>query len=258
MMQNGMKGLAALLGVVALAGAAQATPVPGQGSWQTTLQGRDLDANMANGFEAFYDTALDISWLRSVNSNPNAPDSGFLTWAQATAWAQLPRYGISGWRLPTLTDAGSNGCPTWGFGGTECGYNVTTTDSEMAHWFYDTLGNKAQFDTAGSPQGAYGLTNTGDFLFSNPAYAPGDYWIGVLAPNDYAFYFNAQTGRQFTVDQGLNGTPAHAFAMAVRDGDVGANPTPPANQVPEPQTLALTLAGMAILRRRMKTERADS
>ena len=257
-MQNGPRCLAALLGAVALAGAAQAAPVPGQGSWQTTLQGRDLDANMANGFEAFYDTALDISWLRSVNSNPNAPDSGFLTWAQATAWAQLPRYGISGWRLPTLVDAGSNGCPTWGFGGTECGYNVTTTDSEMAHWFYDTLGNKAQFDTTGSPQGAYGLTNTGDFLFSNPAYAPGDYWIGVLAPNDYAFYFNAQTGRQFTVDQGLNGTPAHAFAMAVRDGDVGANPTPPANQVPEPQTLALTLAGMAILRRRMKTERADS
>ena len=71
-------------------------------------------------------------------------------------------------------------------------------------------------------------------------------------------YFNAQTGRQFTVDQGLNGTPAHAFAMAVRDGDVGPIPTPPANQVPEPQTLALTLAGMAILRRRMKTERADS
>lgn len=49
------------------AGAAQALGVPGQGTWETTLQPRDLDGNAANGPEAFYDTVLDITWLRDAN-----------------------------------------------------------------------------------------------------------------------------------------------------------------------------------------------
>ena len=36
--------------------------IPGQGTWETTLEGRDLDGNPAT-FEAYYDTVLDITWL---------------------------------------------------------------------------------------------------------------------------------------------------------------------------------------------------
>lgn len=36
------------------------------GTWQTTLQGRDLDGN-ATTFEAYYDTVLDITWLADAN-----------------------------------------------------------------------------------------------------------------------------------------------------------------------------------------------
>lgn len=39
---------------------AQAAPIPGQGTWETTLQGRDLDGNFGS-FEAYYDTVLDIT-----------------------------------------------------------------------------------------------------------------------------------------------------------------------------------------------------
>lgn len=43
-----------------------AIPVSGQGTWETTLQGRDLDGNAAT-FEAYYDTVLDITWLADTD-----------------------------------------------------------------------------------------------------------------------------------------------------------------------------------------------
>ena len=49
---------------------AQAGPVPGQGTWEATLQARDLDGNAANGVETFHDTVLKVTWLR-VTSTTN-------------------------------------------------------------------------------------------------------------------------------------------------------------------------------------------
>jgi hypothetical protein len=43
-----------------------AAAVSGQGTWETTLQGRDLDGNPAT-FEAYYDTDLNITWLANAN-----------------------------------------------------------------------------------------------------------------------------------------------------------------------------------------------
>jgi hypothetical protein len=42
---------------------AEAAVVIGQGPWQATLQARDLDGNLSNGPEAFFDTVLNVSWL---------------------------------------------------------------------------------------------------------------------------------------------------------------------------------------------------
>jgi hypothetical protein len=58
-----------------------AVGVPGQGTWETTLLPRDLDGNLANGPEAFYDTVLNITWLR------NAKVNGLMTWTSANTWA---------------------------------------------------------------------------------------------------------------------------------------------------------------------------
>ena len=62
-----------------------------------------------------------------------------MNWADANAWAaRLDLYGPSGpdgWRLPTVTDAGSPGCNV-AYGGTDCGFNVVTSTGEMAHMYY--------------------------------------------------------------------------------------------------------------------------
>lgn len=42
-----------------------AAAVTGQGTWETTLQARDLDGNGVT--DAFYDTSLDITWARQVS-----------------------------------------------------------------------------------------------------------------------------------------------------------------------------------------------
>src|SRR3989304_3890046 len=51
--------LSLMLGFVT---AAHAGSVTGQGSWETTLQARDLDGNTST-IEAYYDTVLHITWL---------------------------------------------------------------------------------------------------------------------------------------------------------------------------------------------------
>ncbi len=49
---------------------AQAAPVPGQGTWETTLQARDLDGNPSTT-EAWYDTALNLLWLDVLTTQMN-------------------------------------------------------------------------------------------------------------------------------------------------------------------------------------------
>lgn len=238
----GAIGAAAVL----LAGAAQAVGVPGQGTWETTLQGRDLDGNAGNGFEAFYDAALDITWLRNAQVNP-----AVMLWTTANAWASNLLVGsVGGWRLPTMVDTAASGCDWTYAGGADCGANVQTATSEMAHLFYVTLGNKSWCDPAAStaavcsgPQAGWGLTNTGGFqnLWNY------QYWLGLeYAPDPgFAWRFNNYDGFQAPDPK-----PLGYFAMAVHPGDVAA--------VPEPQAALLMLiglAGLALARRHPATTR---
>ena len=54
--------IATILVELLIANSAWAAPIIGQGTWETTLQARDLDGDLTTT-EAFYDTTLNITWL---------------------------------------------------------------------------------------------------------------------------------------------------------------------------------------------------
>lgn len=167
---------------------------------QAALQNRDLDGDSV--VDAFYDTDLDITWLRNADVN------GLMTWDAAVAWAEGYSLGAySDWRLPRTSSA----CD-----GYEC------TGSEMGHLWYVELGNPAD-----GP-----MWNFGDFQ----NWVTWVYWSGTeYAPSPTsAWVFHTGIGFQRPIVK-----DSEVFAMAVRSGDVPA--------VPEPQTHALLLLGLAAL-----------
>lgn len=217
---------AALLSALVAAGAAQAFPVPGQGTWEKTLQARDIDKDGET--DAFYDTALNITWLRAGSADN-------LDWHTAKEWAENSNFfGLSGWSLPTTVDKRNDGCNFSWIGGTDCGYNPDSsvaTGSQMAHLFFQSLGNKSYFAPGtGDPQLGWGLSNTGDFQNLQSR----GYWSGTeYAPNsNFAWVFSLSVGYQDVDNKSVG-----LRALAVRPGDVTA-------AVPEPQTWALALVGL--------------
>ncbi len=212
-------GCACVMALVSLA--AQAVPVTGQGTWESTLQGRDLDGNAAT-YEAYYDTTLDITWLADANY---AQTSGFdsdgrMIWANANAWAAgLNVNGVTGWRLPTNTPLnGSTYDTTFSNNGTTDSATATTTTdgtdggyrdgagnpvSEMGHMFYVTLGNLGVCVPNGSgsttscdAQTGWGLSNTADFLNVQS----GNYWSGSELNSSVAWFFYFDFGFQGSND----------------------------------------------------------
>lgn len=164
---------AAAVGALLLAGTAQAA-----------LQDRDLDGN--GQVDAFYDTDLNLTWLREANVN------GRGSWSDAVVWAENFTFGgLDDWRLPT-----SDQCT-----GTSC------TGSEMGHLFL--------VEAAGTAF-PYG------FEHLQAAY----YWSGTPAvgsPTTAAMVFNPLTGQQIV---GVAPPWVTNYAMAVRDGDVPSIPEP--------------------------------
>jgi len=232
---------------------AQAAPVSGQGTWETTLQGRDINGNPVPLLDGggnpnpaavfFYDTVLQLTWLANWNLG------GEQTWDDAMAWAAgLNINGYSGWFLPSVLDNNSDGCDATNTG-TDCGYWVYGSEagrragSALAHMWYDTLGNVPDRDQNGdpwdpqtnpipSPPGSPGLVNTA--AFSNMEL--GRYWTSTE--------YSAGASWNFLLDQGyqdFDNKDRVSFAVAVRRGDL--QPTP----VPEPGTLGVLLAGFAAL-----------
>jgi len=200
-----------------------------------------------------YDDHFDITWTQDVNTLKAGMQLTATDWQTSVdAASQLVFHDalrgrdIRGWRLPRLTDVGDPGCE-WAFSGTECGLNVLTEHSELAHLFYVDLGNQASWTEAGQLRPGvtgvdWGLVNTGPFVnMANDVY-----WTGVAYPSailpDYAWYFNTTFGDQGAYPMSLNWVP-----WAVHDGDVSA--------VPEPGQWALMLAGLAAVARTVRRRR---
>jgi hypothetical protein len=222
----------ALLSVTAMLIAAtsvHAQAVSGQGTWETTLQARDVGNTGTTN--AFYDTSLGITWLSNANMN------GTMDWSTAMSWASsLTVGGVGGWRLPTMTGPAIGGA--WSYdGSTALGYNVLASTSEMATLFFSTLGNKSVFD-ANANQVVWGgaLTNKGNFQNMQSFI----YWSGTeYAPStNSAWDFGTNDGVQ-----GANTKSDLLYAMAVHSGDVGSV----VSAVPEPETYAMLLAGLGLI-----------
>lgn len=212
-----------------------------------------------------YDQTQDITWLLDANyaqTSGHDPD-GRMTWGAATAWASnLSLAGFDDWRLPglTVTDTNNNGqldCHSSFTGGTDCGFNVLTANSELAYMFYEHLGNVAIFDTDGNAfQSGWDSLNatfvdaetnqnvTFENLFRSP------YWTGTeYAPSQSnAWYFRTLDGFQ-----GRAGKDGPSYAWAVRDGDVlSADSNDNSHSVPAPGTLALLGLGLLAFARRQR------
>lgn len=206
-----------------------AVSVSGQGTWETTLQPRDLDGNVST-VEAYYDTVLNITWLVDANY---AQTSGYdldgrIDWASANNWVEsLSVYEISSWRLPRMIDTLTTGCNFSTTGGTDCGYNVQTVldgsvYSEMATLYYETLANTGYYDPSGSYSPSHGLSNTGPFI----NFQAGVYWSQLAVETDPArawrFFFSNGGQDDFVYKD----STAVAHVLIVHDGDVGLTTVP--------------------------------
>lgn len=198
---------------------AQAAPVSGQGTWESTLQARDLDGNADNGPEAWFDTALNVTWVANANlagvsgfvSRFHGP-GGNMVFGEGLQWTgSLAVGGVSGWRLPA--------------------FSMDTGESELGHLFSVTLGNVDALD------------NTGPFANVQPHV----YW--VEDPSAFkAALFHMGNG-SLDSENAFRDRPALVWALL--DGDVGAAATPvsmgsPTLPVPEPEAWALLVSGVVV------------
>lgn len=225
-MHKKLKTLIAL-SAIAMSAVSQAAPIAGQGTWETTLQSRDIDSDGVT--DAFYDTSLNITWLANANAN------GLMNWAESVDWATSLVVGsFNDWRLPGTTDVGNDGCSyKSGGGGLDCGFIPNANSSEMAFLYYVTLGNLGSPNDQGSPNdGFWGLANTGNFVDMRQNV----YWSGTQADSTSSWAFSNYFGYQAPYEISYRGR-----AFAVRDGDVAIS------AVPEPSTYAMMLIGFAAL-----------
>jgi len=238
----------------ALAAAALALPTLATAG----LVARNLDAD-ASTTEAYFDTTLGITWLRDAMALPQAAGLAGAGMSYADAQVHLAafnadalvNFGHSGWRLP-LADGvhtiGGAGCQAGFSGSTDCGENVNTASSELAHLFQATLANLSWRDTTGAArpgaQGVdFGLVNDGDFDNVEAA----RYWSGT---SSYRLIFGQPQAGQVSFDfysgtQAITATTGNTLGRAwlVHDGDIGSAVT--VASVPAPGSLALV--GVALL-----------
>jgi hypothetical protein len=235
-----------LLSVLLSTTFAHAISDPEKGTWTTTLEGRYLGRVTPSGYQAYYDTVLDITWL--VTTFARYDGSGFdgsadftppplqMTWDDAVSWAaDVNVVGYDDWRLPRTTDLDIGWCADPWQG---CGYNIRSQNSELSHFFYETLGNVGKFDEAGNVRFDNGWpTNYGPFYDLYGA----SYWFET--PSEFTHPQAGPLVWFFDMGFGFQGVAPKSdlkHYMAVMDGDI-------ATPVPEPSSSMMMFLGLISL-----------
>ena len=194
-----------------------------------TLSGASQAALIDRGNGLIYDDVLDITWLQDANyAKTSGYDAdGKMSWSAANTWAANLSYGgYDDWRLPNVSPVNNTSFEydQAHDGSKDRGFNITSTQSEMAYMYHVNLNNVSLFDTSGTPRMGnagidWGLVNTG--LFNN--IQSFIYWSAVeYQPNtSEAWMFDTIGGNQskFAKFFGLH-------AWAVRSGDVAVSAVP--------------------------------
>ncbi len=229
------KVTAALFCTVAVSApfASNAAPIAGRGTWETTLQARDINGDGV--VDAYYDTSRNVTWLADAKAiRGTVFDDGYrladgeATYASGQAWLDgLNVYGVTGWGYP-----GDN----------------------IANLYRSVLGNNTRGYTPTS-----GWVNTGPFLNVGGVNESHWTWVGLGEPIRYqggtseptlSFYISDAT-IAFTSTESvrrLSLLESSYNVWALKSGDV-----PVATSVPEPSTwacMALGLAGLTVTARR--------
>lgn len=198
---------------------------------------------------AYYDTELDITWLADTNlvtNNPlNIATSAYATedgktqqWFAQYMVGELNEHnylGSNNWRLPqtgpingvNYNFSGPSGVNDWGTNLTAPGTPYEgSTINEMAHLFYNTLGNTTS-----------GLTNSGPFsnLDTNGYYITGTSFLYQGYNRHFVFSFD--NGAQWHYYN--NVSYEAGFVWAVHEGDV--------TMVPIPPSILLFMSGIPVL-----------
>ena len=210
---------------------------------QASLLGRNINGGAVAGSDPsavfLYDTTLNVTWLANANLAASEDfgvrfidPTGYTDAVSALKWIGAMNaadyLGFNNWRLPTTLQPDPSCSRQDGLGsrGSNC------RGGEMGHLFYDELGGTPNQDIATTHNTNYGL-------FQNFQSAGFVYWSGTAAGSQGSgstWEFDFGKGAQFS-GRNLNG----AFMLAVRPGDVLTS------AVPEPQTWALTLAGLGVV-----------
>lgn len=244
------------------------------GAAQAVLQGRDVDGVSANGYEAYYDTVLNVTWLADANyaKTSGADSSGAMSWDGAMSWAGGLEYqGVTGWRLPHLEPL--NGVSIVYYspnlqdaynGHIDSGFNITSPRNELAYMYYVNLRLQGAISPDGTfqlgaginPSGVQPIPDVPTGYFVN--LQSNMYWTSVRDQDEYQKSWGLWTSSFVTGASGRDYRYHAHYAWAVHDGDpfkvsspVVISTTAPA--VDEPASAWLMLAGLgmsALLMRR--------
>ncbi len=250
------------------------------GSAQAALQGRDVDGVSVNGYEAFYDTVLNVTWLADANY---AKTSGFdtdgaMTWDKAMAWVgSLSFQGVTDWRLPHFEPV--NGLSIVYYspiredaynGHIDASYNITSPRNELAYMYYVNLRLQGAINPDGVFQFGVGVNRSG--VQPIPDVPDGRivnlksnlYWTNVRDQDEYQKSWGLWTSPFVAGSNGRDYRYNDHYAWAVHDGDPFKLSVPvvvpgPAPAVDEPASAWLMLAGLGVstllMRRRGEIKR---